>query len=276
MFGEDAERYDRARPSYPAELIDDIVELVGHRPTAPGDGGREPGRRSGTPARVVDVGTGTGKGTRLLAERGMIGAGVEAHPAMAAVARKHLAQYPGWRIDVSDFETWQPQEGDTPADLVSAAQAWHWVDPSVGLRKVHGLLRPGGWMAVWWNLADDDPSDVRQEIDAVYAEHAPGEEFSPSLGPSQRSPFAARPDRPGFDSDPAYPAFGEPIHRLYHWRHTYTTEELLDLLGTHSNHRIMPPHQLDRLLDAVADVVERHGGRYDNRYVCRLWAARRL
>jgi hypothetical protein len=29
VFGEDAELYDRVRPSYPDELIDDVVRLVG-------------------------------------------------------------------------------------------------------------------------------------------------------------------------------------------------------------------------------------------------------
>jgi SAM-dependent methyltransferase len=260
VFGEDAERYDRARPSYPAALIDDVVGLVGPR--------------AGSGARVIDVGCGTGKGTRLLADRGMVGVGVEAHPAMAAVARAHLPEG-GWRVDVSDFESWSPAPGDTPADLVTAAQAWHWVEPSKGLRKAHDLLRPEGWLAMWWNLADDDPSEVRQEIEAVYAEHAPGERFCPSLERAEASPFEPRRDRPGFDPDPDYPRFGPAIHRLYHWRLTYTTDQLLDLLGTHSNHRMMEPDRRERLLAAVADVVDRHGGTYDNRYVCQLWAAPR-
>jgi trans-aconitate methyltransferase len=100
VFVEDAERYDRARPSYPDAQIDQLVAWVGPE------------------ARMVDVGCGTGKATRLLADRGMHGVGVEAHPAMAAVAGHHLADRPGWRIDDGGFEEWEPQPGDTPADLV--------------------------------------------------------------------------------------------------------------------------------------------------------------
>jgi SAM-dependent methyltransferase len=257
VFGEDAERYDRARPTYPAALIDDLVEWVGPE------------------ARVIDVGCGTGKAARLLAERGMTGVGVEAHPAMAAVAKDHLAQHPGWRVDVSDFETWTPTDGDAPADLVTAAQAWHWVHPSAGLRKAHDLLRPGGWLAMWWNLADADPSELRQDIEEVYAEHAPSEPFCPSLDPSLGSPFEPRPNTPGLDPSADYPTFGSPITRLYRWTLRYTTAELLDLLGTHSNHRMMDPDQVDRVLDGVAEVIDRHGGSYDYPYVSRLWAAQR-
>lgn len=122
VFGEDPERYDRARPTYPSAIIDDLVELVG------------------TDARVIDVGTGTAKGTRLLAERGLTGVGVEADPAMAAVGRRHLDRYPGWRIDESDFEAWTPTTDDAPADLLTAAQAWHWVGPS-GSRRAHEWFR---------------------------------------------------------------------------------------------------------------------------------------
>lgn len=257
MFGEDPERYDRARPSYPADLIDDIVELVGAE------------------ARVVDVGCGTGKGTRLLAARGMHGVGVEADPAMAAVASEHLAPYPGWRIDVSDFEAWTPADRDAPADLVCAAQAWHWVDPRAGLRKAHELLRPGGWLAVWWNLADDDPSALRHDIETVYAKRAPGEPFCPGLDRVTLSPFDPRPNDPDYDPAFVAPSFGVPMMRLYRWQLTYTTGELLDLLRTHSNHRLMEPDRLKRLLDAVAAVVDRHGGTYDYPYVTRLWAAPR-
>ncbi|MGH9209522.1 MAG: class I SAM-dependent methyltransferase [Acidimicrobiales bacterium] len=257
VFGEDAERYDRARPSYPGALIDDLVGWVG------------------TDARAVDVGCGTGKATRLLAERGMTGVGVEAHPAMAATARRNLAPMSGWRVDGSDFEAWSPRASDVPVDLVTSAQAWHWVEPSVGLRKAHDLLRPGGWMAMWWNLADDDPGAMRQEIEGTYAALVPGEPFCPSLERSEGSPFDPPPERPGFDADQDHPRFGPAIHRLYHWRRTYTTAQLLDLLGTHSNHRVMEPDRRQRLLDAVADIVERHGGTYDYPYVCRLWAARR-
>src|SRR5688572_32380678 len=78
VFGQDAAGYDAARPTYPAELVDRLVELVGAE------------------ARVIDVGTGTAKSTRLLAERGMTGVAVEPDPDMAGVAREHLASHPGW------------------------------------------------------------------------------------------------------------------------------------------------------------------------------------
>jgi SAM-dependent methyltransferase len=250
VFGEDAERYDRARPTYPAELVDQLVAWVG------------------ADARVVDVGCGTGKATRLLAARGMVGVGVEPHAAMAAVARRHLADWPGWRVDDSGFEDWEPRPGDTPADLVTCAQAWHWLDPAVRLHKAHALLRPGGWLALWWNaneLADESPA--RLAINDIYARREPGMTVLPSCGNLPR---------PGRDEPiPTGVGFGPHVDRVISWSQEYTTDEWIDLLQTHSNHRLLPPERLAALLDAVAEAIDADGGIYLGRYRCVLWAAPR-
>src|SRR5579871_3495605 len=68
-FGADADRYDRARPSYPADLIDRIVAA-------------SPGRD------VLDVGCGTGIAARLLQAAGCRVLGVDPDPRMASVARQ--------------------------------------------------------------------------------------------------------------------------------------------------------------------------------------------
>jgi SAM-dependent methyltransferase len=250
VFGEDAEAYDRARPAYPAELVDTLVGWVGQD------------------ARVIDVGCGTGKAAALLAARGMVGVGVEAHPAMAAIGRRNLARWPGWRVDEAGFETWTPQPGDTPADLVSCAQAWHWLDPAVRLHRAHALLRPGGWLALFWNTADtSDDSPTRHALDAVYARRVPGVGVLPTCG------GLPTPGRQG-DMPPEL-AFDPPVTHDIAWSVRYTTAEWIDLLRTHSNHRLMTPEVRDPLLAEVADVIDAHGGVYESRYVAVLWGARR-
>lgn len=249
VFGEDAERYDRARPAYPAKLVDTLVGWVGAR------------------ARVVDVGCGTGKATCLLAERGMTGVGVEAHPAMAAIARANLARWPAWRVDEVGFESWEPRSGDAPADLVTAAQAWHWIDPGVRLHRAHAVLRPGGWLALFWNTADpDDHTPLRRAIDGVYDRLVAGESPLPSCS------GLPTPDR---DVLPDDLAFGPPVRRHIRWSQRYTTAEWLDLLQTHSNHRLMAPATRDAVLAAVRGVIDAHGGVFEARYRTVLWGAER-
>src|ERR1700741_2435678 len=79
-FGMDAERYDRARPSYPGALVDQIVAA-------------SPGRD------VLDVGCGTGTAPRLFQAAGCRVAGVDPDDRMASVARQG-----GLEVEVAKFE----------------------------------------------------------------------------------------------------------------------------------------------------------------------------
>jgi SAM-dependent methyltransferase len=245
VFGEDAELYDRIRPSYPDDLVDDVVGLV-----VP-------------PCRALDIGCGTGRAAVLLAARRTVGIGLEADPAMADVAKRNLAAFPDWAVVVSDFEGWEPGPG--AYDLLTCAQAWHWLDPAVRLGKAHGLLRPGGWLALWWNRPSHDVSAVRHAIDAAYAELAPDMEVHGIGGIG----------RPRVDPLPAGLAFGVPVEREYRWSHRYTATEWADLMRTQSNHRLLPPAQLDSLLARLTSVIGDNGGVYDHPYTCWLWAVER-
>ena len=86
-FGSEAERYDRARPSYPSELVDRIVEA-------------SPGRD------FLDVGIGTGIAARQFRKAGCRVLGVDVDDRMAEVARRS-----GFEVEVSSFEAWDPQVG---------------------------------------------------------------------------------------------------------------------------------------------------------------------
>ncbi len=255
MFGEDADLYDQARPSYPAPLIDDVVAMAGPS------------------GRALDIGCGTGKATVLLAGRGLSGVGVEADPAMAELARRNLAGRPGWHIDVSDFETWQPSEGTGSFDLVCSAQAWHWLDPAVRAHKAHDLLKQGGWLALWWNRPagesdDPDGDGIADGINAIYAEVAPEIAAKAGVG-SKPAPSAA-------DDIPAGLSFAEPLHKSYLWSKDYTPDEWVELLRTQSDHRLLPAEQLGELTGRVRRFLVAKGGVYHHHYVCRLWAAQKI
>ncbi len=105
-FGSVAEQYERFRPSYPSALID-LAALE--------------------PLDVLDVGCGTGKAGRLLAERGLHVLGVEIDEEMANVARRHELA-----VEVAPFERWDA--GSRRFDLIVCGQTWHWVNPT-GYRR---------------------------------------------------------------------------------------------------------------------------------------------
>jgi SAM-dependent methyltransferase len=247
VFGEDAELYDRARPSYPSDLIDDVIQLIGPA------------------ARVVDAGCGTGKASVMLAARGIHGVGLEPRPEMAAIARRHLEGHSGWRIDTAGFEDWTPAAKDLPFDAVVSAQAWHWFKPDVRFQKAHTLLMPGGWLAIWWNGPRPFDNSIRRAIDEAYATHAPEIAYRGISGHGW----------PSLDPLPAPDSFRPPIVRHYPWTANYTSAEWTDLLQTHSDHRMLPRDRREVLLDAVRDAIDANGGSYEHPYVCSLWAAQR-
>ncbi len=231
-FGGVADQYDRFRPSYPPALVDDLAAL--------------------NPAAVLDIGCGTGKAGRLLAERGLSVLGIEIDPKMAAVAQRH-----GIDVEVASFEAWEPN--GRRFDLITCAQAWHWVDPGVGAPKAAELLRPGGTLALFWNHDELEPS-VQHALDAVYRRYAPE-----LLRPAGRD-AGRRADERHARMLEASGRFAAVDVRRYSWRLSYPRAEWVGVLGTHSDHLRLDDGRRTALLAAVGAALDALGGTIEARF----------
>jgi SAM-dependent methyltransferase len=243
-FGANAERYDRARPSYPAELVDALL--------------------ADQPQLVLDVGCGTGIASRLFIARGCRVLAVEPDSRMAAVARRS-----GIEVEISRFEDWDAA-GRT-FDLLISGQAWHWVDPVAGAAKAAVALRPGGRIGLFWNWASQRPA-VKAALDDVYARIGEGiDKHSVLLG----NPSQERHGPAGLGLE-ASGAFGQIERRSFPWERRYTRDEWLDQLPTHSDHGTLPPEQLEALTAEVGAVINQFGGELVVHYDTVLATAVRL
>jgi SAM-dependent methyltransferase len=148
-----ARHYAAARPTYPSELFDALDDLLGHRLAG---------------ASVVDVAAGTGISSRQLAERG---AHVTAVELSAAMLSELAAASPGVRA-VQGSGHALPL-ADASADLITYAQAWHWMDPAQALPEVRRVLRPGGVLALWWNQTDRSSGWERDQAERITAVAGP-------------------------------------------------------------------------------------------------------
>ncbi|HKT00147.1 MAG TPA: class I SAM-dependent methyltransferase [Rugosimonospora sp.] len=124
-FGSVAEAYERFRPGYPARLFDIVMAYAGR------------------PVRTaLEIGAGTGKATRVLAQRAVAVTATDPDAAMLAELRRHVP---------ANVTTVQAAFEDLPPgetyELVYAAAALHWTNPAGRWSRAAALLKPGGVFA---------------------------------------------------------------------------------------------------------------------------------
>jgi SAM-dependent methyltransferase len=246
-FGTDADRYDRTRPHYPEALATAVLQGL-------------PG------LDVLDVGIGTGISALPFRDAGAHILGVEVDARMAELARAR-----GFEVEISRFEDWEA--AGRLFDSVIAGQSWHWVDPAAGAVKAAGLLRPGGRLALFWNVGDPAPEIARAFAD-VYRRVDTGLPFTPWAAPA-RDGYDAITARVigGID---ATGAFTTPARLGFSHRATITRDAWLDQVPTMGGHGSIPADRLTRLLDGFARVIDDNGGSFAMDYATIAITADRL
>lgn len=118
---------------------------------------------------AVDVGAGTGIFTRQLAPYVGTVLAVEPNADMRREGRR--VRLPNVRFTSGSAErTGLP---DASADLISAAQAFHWFDREAFRQECRRLLRPGGTVLLVWNRRVHD-SPLTQALAEVNRQFCPG------------------------------------------------------------------------------------------------------
>ncbi len=252
-FEEVPELYDRVRPTYPPPLFDELVVLAGL-----------PER-----ARLLEIGTGPGKATVPLAQRGFELVGIELGPKLAALARRNLAGFPNVEIVNAQFETWEPAVADF--DAVVSFTALHWIDPAVRYEKTARLLKEGGSLVVVETShalpEGGDPFWVEVEDD--YREVIPGEEGKPPPAPDEIVGMSEEPEASG--------RFARAAVRRYLWDVTYSAEEYVGVLETYSGHRALDLELRERLYERIRRRIDARPGREVRKsYLALMTVARRL
>ncbi len=151
-FSTRVENYVRYRPGYPTAAIDTIVSRSGGA-----DG-----------SVVADVGSGTGIFSRLLLDRGFRVFGVEPNAEMREAAETSLSGEPGFEsVDGSAEATTLP---DASVDIVTAAQAFHWFAGAATREEWLRVLRPGGFVALVWNVRNVAGSEFMRGYEELLRE----------------------------------------------------------------------------------------------------------
>lgn len=156
-FGSVADQYERYRSNYPDALVDVVVQYAGR------------------PLRAaLEVGAGTGKATRLIASRGIDVTALEPDLAMAHVLEATTHGLPVEPI-VTTFEGYRSAR---QFDLLYAAAAWHWTDPSGRWDRATGLLAPGGVLALFGSPAELKDPDLHAALQDIEKQVLPQDDPS--------------------------------------------------------------------------------------------------
>jgi len=245
-FGAEAGRYDRARPTYPDELVAAIVAA-------------SPGHD------VLDVGCGTGISSRQFQAAGCHVLGLDPDARMAEVARRS-----GIDVEVSAIEEWDP--AGRVFDAVVAGQSWHWVDPVVAAAKAAQALRPAGRLAPFWNVFQP-PADIAAAFAAVYDRAVP--DIPVNLWARPALDAYAGVFRKVSEGIREAEGFAEPEQWRFDWERTYTRDEWLDQVPTQGGQHRLPPAQLADLLSGIGAVIDAAGGRFTMGYAAVVVTAQR-
>jgi SAM-dependent methyltransferase len=255
LFDQVAAYYDEVRPKYPARLFDDLL--------AAADAGAHP--------EVLEIGPGTGQATLSLLERGCSVVAIEPGPQLAARLRANVREFSDATIIVGKFEEVELTPGNF--DIVTAATAFHWIDPDVRYRKSHEVLRAGGVIAIieLIQVKGAEQPDFFEAAHPIYPKYRDDEQDRWTEAPDAGS---VRPRELGaIEASGLFEPIG--VYR-YRWDQTYTTEQYAKLLRTYSNTLAMDVPAREGMISEICQLIDaRFGGRIVRPAVVTLTVARK-
>ncbi len=227
-FGVIAEAYERFRPGYPVELVDLVMTYAG------------------APVRTaLEIGAGTGKATRLFAQRGVSLTATDPDAAMLAELRKHVPAEV--KAVQAAFEDLRP--GETYG-LVYAAAALHWTHPEGRWSRVAALLEPGGVFASFGGPVQLVDPAVEAAVRAARAPFLDSDEIP--------SPDATPPGHamqwPGTELQRSG-SFADVQQSVIERRLTMSASDYVGHLSTVSAYLELPPSEQEQVYSRIGQVL---------------------
>jgi SAM-dependent methyltransferase len=133
-FSDRVANYVKYRPSYPEEIIPFLENKI----------------HLTKDQRIADIGSDTGIFSELFLKNGYSVTGIEPNENMRKASEIKLGHYNGFTICNNTAE--QTGLRNQSVDLITVAQAFHWMEPVRTKKEFLRILKPEGHIVLAWNL----------------------------------------------------------------------------------------------------------------------------
>ena len=140
-FSRTVENYQAYRPGYPSEILDFLKEKLGLQPNA----------------AIADIGSGTGKLSKLFIENGNPTFAIEPNEAMRTAAEQLFSEISNFQSTNGTAERTGLE--DDSIDFITAAQSFHWFRAKETRVEFQRILKNNGFVLLIWNKRMDEKSD---------------------------------------------------------------------------------------------------------------------
>jgi ubiquinone/menaquinone biosynthesis C-methylase UbiE len=239
LFNTAAIAYDKFRPGYPEQLIDDMLNLAD----------------VATSSCLLEVGCGTGKATVQVAKRGYSIDCIDPGANLLELAKKNCKAWPSVRFHHGKFE--QADLNPNHYDLIYSAQAFHWIDQNLRWSLCRKYLLPKGAVSVLHNYSpiphQGTGKELTERLEQITAGVAKVDDHEASI-----RKWTKEMEQSG--------VFAVVYVRRYNWIRSFTTEQYIGLFTTFSDFLSMPKGTQEKVANVIQEIITTNGGTYNHCY----------
>ena len=229
--------YDKSRPRYPSQLIDEIIKKAQLKPNS----------------FILEIGCGPGIATTQLAERGFSIVSIEPSAESADLAKARCQNYSQVEILNTTFEEWNLQP--ETFDAVVATTSFHWLDRNLATKKSAAALKANGFLILLWNTPPQPSKEIYDSfLKEIYQTYAPN-----LIGYEELSRYQEHLDQFGEQlinsGDFENLSTGQFVKEL-----SYSVDDYIMLLSTLSPYIRLEEKDRNNLLRALKESLQHHVG----------------